>query len=124
MKLRLLAMATVAAAAFSTPALAGDGWYLGLGGGWDNQVGYNVKSVGTPSVIGKTNAKDSAIGAIATMKSVHTYHQRNGSTSASRKATGILRGGGARPGSTDPIRQNASIQLNLSGTDSTLTALV
>ena len=29
MKLRLLAMATVAAAALSTPALAGDGWYLG-----------------------------------------------------------------------------------------------
>ena len=40
MKLRLLAMATVAAAALSTPALAGEGWYLGLGGGWDNQLGY------------------------------------------------------------------------------------
>src|ERR1700751_1925127 len=38
----------------------------------------------------------SAIGATATTRSVHTYHQRKGSTSASRKATGTLRGGGAR----------------------------
>src|SRR5882757_1057626 len=65
MKLRLLAMATVAAAALSTPALAGDGWYLGLGGGWDNQLGYNVTSVPKPANTGKVSAKDSAIGAIA-----------------------------------------------------------
>ena len=45
MKLRLLAMATVAAAALSTPALAGEGWYLGLGGGWDHQHSIGVDSV-------------------------------------------------------------------------------
>ena len=45
MKLRLLAMATVAAAALSTPALAGDGWYLGLGGGYDDQNGISGTSV-------------------------------------------------------------------------------
>ncbi|HYS45503.1 MAG TPA: outer membrane beta-barrel protein, partial [Rhizomicrobium sp.] len=67
MKLRLLAMATVAAAAFSTPALAGEGWYLGLGGGWDGQTGYNIKSVASPTVLpgNKVSTKDSAIGAIA-----------------------------------------------------------
>jgi len=37
MKIRLLALAGVAAVALSTPALAGDGWYLGLGAGWDHQ---------------------------------------------------------------------------------------
>src|ERR1051325_5870258 len=66
MKLRLLAMATVAAAAISTPALAGDGWYLGLGGGWDMQTGYRMQSVPAPTVFNaKVNSEDSAIGAIA-----------------------------------------------------------
>ena len=36
MKLRMLALAGVAAIAISTPALAGTGWYLGLGGGVSN----------------------------------------------------------------------------------------
>src|ERR1700709_642767 len=64
MKLRMLAMATVAAAALSTPAMAGDGWYLGLGGGWDNQVGYRVKSTAGALAGGgaKINSQDSAIG--------------------------------------------------------------
>ncbi|HKU55211.1 MAG TPA: hypothetical protein VJP60_07585, partial [Rhizomicrobium sp.] len=65
MKLRLLAMATVAAAALTTPALAGDGWYLGLGGGWDNQPGIRGTSVPTPSFTQKTNSSDNFIGAIA-----------------------------------------------------------
>src|SRR5881396_199199 len=67
MKLRLLALATVAAAAFSTPALAGDGWYLGLGGGWDGQTGYNIKSVTTPTLLpgNKVSTQDSAVGAVA-----------------------------------------------------------
>ena len=66
MKLRLLAMATVAAAALSTPALAGDGWYLGLGGGWDNQPGIRGTSVPAPALFNqKTSSSDSAIGAIA-----------------------------------------------------------
>ena len=66
MKLRLLAMATVAAAALSTPALAGDGWYLGLGGGWDNQPGIRGVSATAPTLFNqKTNANDNFIGAIA-----------------------------------------------------------
>src|ERR1700749_3483926 len=65
MKLRLLAMATVAAAALSTPALAGDGWYLGLGGGWDNQPGIRGTSVPSPTFTQKTNSNDNFIGAIA-----------------------------------------------------------
>ena len=66
MKLRMLAMATVAAAALSTPAMAGDGWYLGIGGGWDNQLGYNARSNGaTTGAATKINSKDSAIGMLS-----------------------------------------------------------
>src|SRR6476659_11065086 len=66
MKLRLLAMATVAAAALTTPALAGDGWYLGLGGGWDGQTGYRMQSVPAPTVVNaKVNSQGSAIGAVS-----------------------------------------------------------
>ena len=66
MKLRLLAMATVAAAALSTPALAGQGWYLGLGGGWDNQTGYRITSVPAPgSLNSKVSSSDDAIGAVS-----------------------------------------------------------
>src|SRR3954462_10650283 len=66
MKFRLLAMATVAAAALSTPAMAGEGWYLGLGGGWDNQPGIRGTSVKAPALFNqKTNANDNFIGAIA-----------------------------------------------------------
>src|SRR5579863_210224 len=65
MKLRLLAMATVAAAALSTPAMAGDGWYLGLGGGWDGQNSASGRSVPTPSFVGTVNHADNAIGAIS-----------------------------------------------------------
>ncbi|MBA2588788.1 MAG: outer membrane beta-barrel protein, partial [Alphaproteobacteria bacterium] len=66
MKLRMLAMATVAAAALSTPALAGDGWYLGLGGGFDNQVGYRLRSVPAPGTLNaKINSQDSAIGVLS-----------------------------------------------------------
>src|ERR1019366_10008625 len=65
MKLRLLAMATVAAAVLSTPALAGDGWYLGLGGGYDGQNGISGRSVPQPTAFGRTDHSDSAIGAAA-----------------------------------------------------------
>src|SRR5258706_4530450 len=34
MKLRTIALASATLVAFATPALAGDGWYLGLGAGW------------------------------------------------------------------------------------------
>ena len=66
MKLRLLALATVAAAALSTPALAADGWYLGLGGGWDNQTGYRISSVPAPGTLNsKVSSSDNAIGVAA-----------------------------------------------------------
>lgn len=66
MKLRLLAMATVAAAALGTPALAAEGWYLGLGGGWDNQPGIRGTSVPQPTIFNqKTNSADGFIGAVA-----------------------------------------------------------
>ena len=65
MKLRLLAMATVAAVALSTPALAGDGWYLGLGGGWDGQNGISGKSVPQPTFTARTNHSDNAIGEVS-----------------------------------------------------------
>src|ERR1700704_2403398 len=34
MKLRTIALASATLVAFATPAIAGDGWYLGLGAGW------------------------------------------------------------------------------------------
>src|SRR3954471_19565950 len=66
MKLRMLAMATVAAAALSTPALAAEGWYLGLGGGWDNQIGPRISSVPAPTRLNsKVSPTDSFIGAVS-----------------------------------------------------------
>ena len=65
MKIRMLAMAGVAALALSTPAMAADGWYLGLGGGWDNQLGINARSNGGTGAATKINSQDSAIGAVS-----------------------------------------------------------
>ena len=65
MKLRLLAMATVAAAALSTPAMAGDGWYLGLGGGFDEQSGIRGTSVPVPAATGKVGSSGSGIGEVS-----------------------------------------------------------
>jgi opacity protein-like surface antigen len=45
MKIRMIALAGVAALALSTPAVAAEGWYLGLGAGWDMQNGVQVTSV-------------------------------------------------------------------------------
>ena len=50
MKLRLLALATVAATAFSAPAFAGQGWYLGLGGAYSSLDQFTAQSVPTPAV--------------------------------------------------------------------------
>ena len=66
MKLRMLAMATVAAAALSTPALAGEGWYLGLGGGWSGQEAQTFRSVPLPATGSLTfPASDNAIGMLS-----------------------------------------------------------
>ena len=66
MKLRMLAMATVAAAALSTPALAGEGWYLGLGGGWDQQESVNYRSVPAPGLLNfNSPTSDNFIGMVS-----------------------------------------------------------
>src|SRR5471030_1701650 len=65
MKLRLLAMATVAAAALSTPALAGEGWYLGFGGGYDAQSSVKFTSLPVPASNTKAGSDGSGIGAIS-----------------------------------------------------------
>jgi len=44
MKIRMLALAGVAAVAMSAPAHAGDGWYLGLGGGYDSMSSIHTSS--------------------------------------------------------------------------------
>src|SRR6185437_4171532 len=44
MKIRMLALAGVAAVALSAPAQAGDGWYLGLGGGYDSMSSIHTSS--------------------------------------------------------------------------------
>jgi hypothetical protein len=44
MKIRMLALAGVAAVALSAPARAGDGWYLGLGGGYDSMSSIHTSS--------------------------------------------------------------------------------
>ena len=64
MKLRLLAMASVCAVALSTPALAGEGWYLGLGGGWDNMQSMTMRPANAPATF-NASAKDSGIGVIS-----------------------------------------------------------
>src|SRR5690348_1826079 len=49
MKIRLIALAGVAALALSTPAMAAQGWYLGLGAGWDQQTDLKFRSVPSPT---------------------------------------------------------------------------
>ncbi len=43
MKLRMIALAGVAVAALSSPAIAGEGWYLGLGGGYASEAEVDLK---------------------------------------------------------------------------------
>ena len=63
MKFRMIALAGVAALALSTPAMANEGWYLGLGAGWNQQLGTKVTSIGSPATgtLGKTDKSDSVI---------------------------------------------------------------
>src|ERR1700761_8483725 len=59
MKIRMIALAGVAAMALGTPAMAADGWYLGLGAGWDHQNGFNGTSVPLPTTFtGKSKSSD------------------------------------------------------------------
>jgi opacity protein-like surface antigen len=65
MKLRSAALGCVACLALAGPAAAGDGFYLGLGAGWDNQS--NIKLDQYPSAItsvpgtGEVSTNDGAI---------------------------------------------------------------
>ena len=66
MKIRMLALAGVAAVALSAPVHAAtEGWYLGLAGGWDEMSGVRATSVPVPSVTGKTGSSDSGIGVVS-----------------------------------------------------------
>ena len=67
MKIRMLALAGVAAVALSAPAHAAtEGWYLGLAGGYDNMPNVRAHSGPFPAlgVVNMSNS-DSGIGALA-----------------------------------------------------------
>lgn len=66
MKLRMIALAGVAATALATPALAGDGWYLGLSGGLADQTGVSYRSVPLPAYNGKIGTDSGGIVALQT----------------------------------------------------------
>ncbi|MBV9549148.1 MAG: outer membrane beta-barrel protein, partial [Alphaproteobacteria bacterium] len=67
MKLRLIALAGVAASALASPAMAGEGWYLGLAGGIAEQNGVSVRSVPLPaSLTGKAQIDTGGIVALQT----------------------------------------------------------
>ena len=54
MKLRVIALAGIAAMALSSPAFAGTGWYLGLAGGYsqlDENLAVNTGPAATPGAI-------------------------------------------------------------------------
>jgi len=60
MKIRLLAMTGLVTAVLSSPAIAGDGWYLGLASGWDQGTGvrFNSPRTSPPSSIYDKNGSD------------------------------------------------------------------
>ena len=64
MKIRMIALAGVAALALSTPAMAAEGWYLGLGGGWDSQSSTKITSSNT-AVAGTASSKAGSAAIIA-----------------------------------------------------------
>ncbi len=58
MKFRTFILAGASALMLATPALAGEGWYLGLGAGWDTLNGPKLVGAG---IDGKLSTSDSAI---------------------------------------------------------------
>jgi outer membrane protein OmpA-like peptidoglycan-associated protein len=58
MKFRTFILASASALMLATPALAGEGWYLGLGAGWDNLSSPKLVGAG---IDGKLSTDDSAI---------------------------------------------------------------
>jgi hypothetical protein len=61
MKIRMIALAGVAALALSTPAMAAEGWYLGLGGGWDGQSSIKATSQVNTNFFGSSKSGGAAI---------------------------------------------------------------
>jgi predicted porin len=70
MKLRLLAMTGLVTAIISSPAIAGDGWYLGIATGWDHGTGvrFNSPRTSPPSSISDKNSSDPIVTASAGYK--------------------------------------------------------
>ncbi|MGZ5920446.1 MAG: outer membrane beta-barrel protein, partial [Rhizomicrobium sp.] len=66
MKIRMLALAGAAAVALSAPAHAAtEGWYLGLGGGYDEMSSVNARSAPFPSNVVRMSSSDSGIGVLS-----------------------------------------------------------
>lgn len=61
MTLRSALLGCVALVALATPALAGDGFYVGLGAGWDNQNNIRVDEYAPPPATGEVSTNDGAI---------------------------------------------------------------
>ncbi|MEP6829388.1 MAG: outer membrane beta-barrel protein, partial [Rhizomicrobium sp.] len=63
MNIRMLALAGVAAVALSAPAHAAtEGWYLGLGGGYDQMTSVKAQSAPFPANFTRVGNSDSGIG--------------------------------------------------------------
>src|SRR4051812_15233993 len=61
MKLRLIATTALAAVCLSSPAFAAEGWYLGIGAGWDHQAGIHVQTTTPPIQTARLNSDDGAL---------------------------------------------------------------
>ena len=61
MKTRYLALTGVALLALVAPAAAGDGFYVGLGAGWDNQNNIRVDQLTPPPGSGEVQTNDGAV---------------------------------------------------------------
>src|SRR5579862_7487 len=101
MKIRLAALAGVAALALSTPAMAADGWYVGLGGGWDNQDNINAHSTSGTTIPGKLSSSGSGIiagafgysfgdGLRVEMEDAYTSHSFSGANGGSNSITSVM----------------------------------
>src|ERR1700690_3795704 len=66
MKIRAIALASAAMFLLAGPASAGEGWYLGLGGGWDQLNQINLTDPAATPTTGslKTNGGAIAIGTL------------------------------------------------------------
>lgn len=61
MRLKTIALAALISAAATVPALAGDGFYVGLGAGWDGQNNISLDELRPPFASGQISTNDGAI---------------------------------------------------------------